>query len=139
MSIEVKVKKNFEDAILPKYSKEDDAAMDVFAQNMTRTEKYIEYGTGLSFELPKGYVMLIFPRSSVSNKDLMLKNSVGVLDAGYRGELKLRFQRSGEDVYNIGDKIGQIMVIERPEMILKLVDKLEDSARGDGGFGSTGK
>ena len=138
MSIEVKVKKNFEDAILPKYSKEDDAAMDVFAQNMTITGKYIEYGTGLSFELPKGYVMLIFPRSSVSNKDLMLKNSVGVLDAGYRGELKLRFQKNGEDVYNIGDKIGQIMVIERPEMILNLVDKLEDSARGNGGFGSTG-
>jgi len=136
--IEIKVKKIYENAILPKYSKEGDAAMDVFAQNMTRTDKYIEYGTGLSFELPKGYVMLIFPRSSVSNKDLMLKNSVGVLDSGYRGELKLRFQMNGDDVYNLGDKIGQIMVIERPEMMLKLVEKLDDSARGNGGFGSTG-
>ncbi|MCL5018469.1 MAG: dUTP diphosphatase [Candidatus Pacearchaeota archaeon] len=136
--IEIKIKKIYEDAILPKYSKEGDAAMDVFAQNMTRTDKYIEYGTGLSFELPKGYVMLVFPRSSVSNKDLMMKNSVGVLDSGYRGELKLRFQNNGNDIYKIGERVGQIMVLPYPEIKIEEVDELNDSERGNGGFGSTG-
>jgi len=136
--MKIRIKKLDENAILPKYAHDGDAGMDVFAQNMTITDKYIEYGTGLSFEVPKGYVMLIFPRSSVSNKHLMMKNSVGVLDSGYRGELKLRFQKNGEDVYNIGDKIGQIIILPYPEIEFEESASLDETARGSGGFGSTG-
>lgn len=136
--IKVKVKKIYEDAIIPKYAHDGDAGMDVFAENVNATEKYIEYGTGLSFEVPEGYVMLIFPRSSISNQDLMLKNSVGVLDSGYRGELKLRFQKKGEDVYKIGEKIGQVIVLPFPKIEMEEVNGLNDSSRGNGGFGSTG-
>jgi dUTP pyrophosphatase len=137
--MKIRVKKLDENAILPKYAHDGDAGMDVFAQNMTITDKYIEYETGLSFEVPKGYVMLIFPRSSVSNKHLMMKNSVGVLDSGYRGELKLRFQKNGEDVYNIGDKIGQIIILPYPEIEFEESESLDETARGSGGFGSTGR
>lgn len=92
--INVNVKKLIPEAVIPTYAHPGDAGMDVTAVSINVTDKYIEYGTGLSFELPEGYVMLIFPRSSVSKYDLFLANAVGVLDSGYRGELKLRFKRN---------------------------------------------
>lgn len=136
--IKVKIKKLHPDAKIPGYSKEGDAGMDVVAVGREVTEKYIEYKTGLALEIPKGYVCLIFPRSSVSKKDLMLCNSVGVLDSGYRGELILRFQKIGEEIYEIGERVGQIMVIPYPEMEIEEVVDLSDTSRGEGGFGSTG-
>ena len=81
--------------------------MDIFALNFEVKDKYVEYKTGLSFELPEGYVMLVFPRSSITDKDLIMKNCVGVLDSGFRGELKLRFKREGENIYGVGEKIAQ--------------------------------
>jgi len=115
--------------------------MDVYATSKEEKEKYVQYGTGLAFELPEGYAMLVFPRSSVTKRDMMLKNSVGVLDSGYRGELKLRFNKTqyeNADIYETGEKIGQIMIIPLPEVEVEQVEKLEDSERGEGGFGSTG-
>ena len=142
--MEVKIKKLDNRAVIPTYSKPGDAGMDITAISVKFEENYIEYGTGLSFEVPEGYVMLIFPRSSVSKKDVMLANCVGVLDSGYRGELKLRFKivcQAGQlmrDYYNPGDKVGQIMIIPYPTIEFKEVDNLSDSERGEGGFGSTG-
>ena len=135
----LKIKKLHKDARVPHYANAGDAGMDIYAVSKEKKDKFIEYGTGLSFELPEDYVMLIFPRSSLSNKDLILANHVGVLDSGYRGELKLRFKKTGEDVYEIGDKIGQIIVVPFPKIEFEEVDKLSDTTRGKGGFGSTGK
>lgn len=139
MSLEIKIKKLRSEAIIPKYAKQGDAGMDVIAISKKETDKFIEYGTGLSFEIPENYVMLIFPRSSVTNKDLMLKNSIGMLDSGYRGELILRFNKFGEENYEIGERIGQIIIIPYPNIEFKEVDELSATSRGDGGFGSTGK
>jgi dUTP pyrophosphatase len=123
---------------------------------------YLEYGTGLAIEIPEGHVGLIFPRSSVSKKDLFLANAVGVIDSGYRGEIKLRFKleqqydaldswvddqlyyKEGDrrfyaNVYKVGDKIGQLMVIPYPHVELVETEELGSSDRGEGGFGSTGK
>lgn len=142
--MEVKIKKLDSRAIIPTYSKPGDAGMDITAISMKFEENYIEYGTGLSFEVPEGYVMLIFPRSSVSNKDLILTNSVGVLDSGYRGELRFRYRvvkpvgKLKMDLYNPGDRIGQIMIIPYPIIEFTEVEELSDSVRGEGGFGSTG-
>ena len=168
--INVNIKKLVPEAVIPTYAHPGDAGMDVTAVSMNVTDKYIEYGTGLSFELPEGYVMLIFPRSSVSKYDLSLANAVGVLDSGYRGELKLRFKRNyrienvpSEDSdfkatttsivnlgyaneyqlnacnwYNVGDKIGQIMILPYPTINFTQVDDLSDTERGSGGFGSPG-
>ena len=135
----LKIKKLDPRAVLPKYAKEGDAAMDVVAIGKEENEKFIEYKTGLALEVPKGYVCLIFPRSSVTNKDLMLKNCVGVLDSGYRGELVFRFNKFGEDVYNVGERVGQIMILPHPYVKIEEVENLSDSPRGEGGFGSTGK
>ena len=136
--MKVKIKKLSEEAIIPKYATKGDAGMDAYAISKKDTEKYIEYGTGLSFEVPEGYVMLIFPRSSISNTDLIIANSVGVLDSGYRGELIFRFKKNGNNEYNIGDKIGQFIIMPYPTIELEEVDNLGDSERGQGGFGSTG-
>ncbi len=94
--MKVKIKRLNSNAKIPTYANPGDAGMDIYATSMKFTEDYIEYGTGLSFEVPEGYVMLIFPRSSISNKDLVLSNSVGVLDSGYRGELRFRFKKRRE-------------------------------------------
>lgn len=140
----VKIKRLDSNAKIPTYANPGDAGMDIYATSMKFTEDYIEYGTGLSFEVPEGYVMLIFPRSSISNKDLVLTNSVGVLDSGYRGELRFRFKKLKEagklrmDLYNPGDKIGQIMIIPYPTIEFEEVESLSDSVRGVGGFGSSG-
>ena len=142
--MKVKIKRLDSNAKIPTYANPGDAGMDIYATSMKFTEDYIEYGTGLSFEVPEGYVMLIFPRSSISNKDLVLTNSVGVLDSGYRGELRFRFKKLKEpgklkmDLYNPGDKIGQVMIIPYPTIEFEEVESLSDSVRGVGGFGSSG-
>ncbi|OQA36887.1 MAG: Deoxyuridine 5'-triphosphate nucleotidohydrolase [Parcubacteria group bacterium ADurb.Bin326] len=137
--LNVKIKKLVSEAITPKYAKPGDAGMDVYAVSKNETDKYIEYGTGLAFEILEGYVMLIFPRSSVSNTDLVMANSVGVLDSGYRGELKLRFRKNGSDDYQVGDRVGQIIVLPYPAVNFEEVEDLSESIRGEGGFGSSGK
>ena len=145
--MKVKIKKLSENAVIPQYAKPGDAGMDVTAISVNVTDDYIEYGTGLAFEVPEGYCMLIFPRSSNSKKDLLLCNSVGVLDSGYRGELKLRFKNvcdpaealTNAKVYAIGDRIGQIMILPYPHVEFEESVELSETERGTGGFGSTSK
>jgi dUTP pyrophosphatase len=136
--LKVKFKKLYEDAIAPTYAKEGDAGLDLTATHMTFEENFIEYGTGIAVEIPNGYVGLVFPRSSVSKKEnFYLKNSVGVIDSGYRGEIKLRFN-SSDNPYQPGEKVGQMIIIPYPTIELEEVDELSSTDRGQGGFGSTG-
>ena len=139
--IDVKIRKVHPDAVIPFRAHTTDAGMDVTAISMEMTEDYVEYDTGLQFQLPEGYAMLIFPRSSNSKKDLLLCNSVGILDAGYTGNLKLRFKLTTEGytekIYNPGDKVGQIMIIPYPEINFIEAEVFNETERGDGGFGST--
>lgn len=151
--IDVKIRKVHPNAVIPTYAHSGDAGMDVTAVAINVTDDYIEYDTGLQFQLPPGYVMLIFPRSSNSKKDLLLANSVGVLDSGYTGNLKLRFKRSYKienlpsknyrinacNWYEVGDRVGQIMIIPYPEVNFIETEDFEDTERGSGGFGSSGK
>jgi len=144
--IGVKIKKIHPDAKIPKYNLDGDAGMDLTA--ISRKEKflhkedqgdYIEYGTGLAMEIPKGYVGLLFPRSSISKMALTLANSVGVVDSNYRGEVKLRFKDTfrGRN-YNVGDRVGQLLIIPYPKVYLYEVSELGLTNRAGGGFGSTG-
>jgi dUTP pyrophosphatase len=139
--IDVKIRKVHPDAVIPFRAHATDAGMDVTAISMEMTEDYVEYDTGLQFQLPEGYAMLIFPRSSNSKKALLLCNSVGILDAGYTGNLKLRFKLTTEGytekIYNPGDKVGQIMIIPYPEINFIETEVFNETERGDGGFGST--
>lgn len=143
--MKIKIKKLHENAVIPKYAKEGDACVDLVATTFFKHEQYLEYGTGISLEIPEGHVGLIYPRSSITNKDLMLANSVGVIDSGYRGEIKFRFRyRPGDafispDYYQIGERIGQIMVVPYPKMEFEVVEELSSTERGEGAYGSSGK
>ena len=144
--MKLKVKKLAENAVLPKYAKPGDAAMDLTAISLEYNNGQAIYGTGLGFEIPAGHVGLIFPRSSICKKDLTLSNSVGVIDSGYRGEVKFVFNMKtpkglqfGVSHYKIGDRIGQLLVIPYPTLEVEEVQELSDTEHGTGGFGSSGK
>ncbi len=139
--MKLKIKKLDSSATIPSYAKRGDACFDLTATSINLTDKFIEYGTGLAMEITEGYVGLIFPRSSVTNKDLMLKNSVGVIDSGYRGEIKFRFLRTKDviEAYSVGERIGQMMILPYPTVEFEEVDELTETNRGNGGYGSTGK
>ena len=141
--MKLKIKKLTETAVIPSYAKPGDACFDLTATSINLTDKYIEYGTGLAMEIPEGYVGLIFPRSSVTNKDLMLKNSVGIIDSSYRGMISFRFNNVSSDdrtaqIYTIGDRVGQMMILPVPTVEFEQVDELSSTERGDGGYGSSG-
>jgi dUTP pyrophosphatase len=138
----VKIKKLTQYTTVPSYAKDGDAGMDLVATKIISNTTFdISYGTDLAMEIPKGFVGLIFPRSSIRKYDLTLSNSVGVVDSGYRGEIQAVFKKTnGLDsfVYKVGDRIAQIMIIPYPSINFEEVDELSDTERGDGGFGSTG-
>ena len=105
----------------------------------------VEYHTGIAVEIPDGYVGLLFPRSSVSKTDLVLANCVGVVDSGYRGEIRFRYKFARKEYFaNVrrfqeGERVGQLVIMPYPSIELEQVDNLSDTERGDGGYGSTGK
>jgi len=154
--MKIKIKKLHKDAIIPKYSKEGDAGMDLTAVEVA-ADKYgnLHIDTGLAFEIPNGYVGLIFPRSSICKSNLTLTNSVGVIDSGYRGPVSFKFKKSMLIVshkeqenksyleqiqwYEPGDRIGQIIIMPYPSIEFEEVEELSNTERGAGGFGSTGK
>lgn len=148
--MKIKIKKLLENSIIPKYAKEGDAGMDLTATSKQYDEfGNVSYGTGLAFEIPEGYVGLLFPRSSICKQDLILSNSVGVIDSGYRGEVSLKFKfiddyyNGKNDIshyrsYNIGDKIGQILIVPYPKIEFEEVLELTTTDRGLEGYGSTG-
>jgi dUTP pyrophosphatase len=141
--MKVCIKKLHEAAIVPKYSKPGDAGLDLTATEIIKEEGFqITYGTGLAVEIPLGYVGLIFPRSSIRNYELALTNCVGVVDSGYRGEIQFTFNKIGgvpSKKYDVGDRIGQLIILPYPQIELEEVSELSSTERGDGGFGSSGK
>lgn len=141
----VKIKKLVENAVIPKYSKPGDAGLDLTAVSVSFEKNYVSYKTGLAVEIPEGFVGLLFPRSSNSKMDLILTNSVGVIDSGYRGEIELRYKLVGNGVtpsivgtYNIGDRVGQLIIIPYPNIEFEEVTELSTTERNTGGYGSTG-
>jgi dUTP pyrophosphatase len=139
----VKIKRLHKDSIIPSYSRKGDAGMDLVA-----TSKFYDdfdnvcYGTGLALEIPEGYVGLLFPRSSISKTDLTLRNSVGIIDSGYRGEITFKFNNilmSSCEPYNVKERIGQLIIMPYPTIEFEEVEELSTTERGEGGYGSTGK
>ena len=138
--MKVKIKKLHEDAVIPSYSKPGDAGMDLYSvrHDLDKNANSVHY-TGLAVEIPHGYVGLLFPRSSISKTSCSLRNAVGVIDSGYRGEIMLKFScRSNIDCYKAGDRVAQLIIMPYPEIEFEEVEELSDTDRGEGGFGSTG-
>ncbi len=141
--MKVKIKKLSENAVIPKYAKHGDAGMDLTATSIiSETTDHITYGTGIAVEIPEGFVGYVFPRSSIRKTTLILSNSVGVIDSGYRGEIQATFKRKNgivQEEYIVGDRIAQLIVMPVPYVEFEESDELSDSERGEGGFGSSGK
>lgn len=166
--MEVKIKKLHKDAVIPKYAKEGDAGLDLTATSVEH-DKYgnIVYGTGLAFEIPEGYVGLLFPRSSNAKTNMYLTNSVGVLDSGYRGEVMFKYKTAHNvasvlqylwqkyirrmkplnvrintmtyGAYEVGDRVGQLIILPYPKIEFVESDELSKTQRGAGGYGSSGR
>lgn len=139
--MKVKVMKLDAGATIPKYAKPGDAGMDLYAvsQKFDDHGNYV-FGTGLAMEIPKGYVGLIFPRSSISKTSHSLRNAVGVIDSGYRGEIMMKYDINtlNSPVYEIGDRIAQIIILPYPKIEFEEAWELSKTQRGKGGFGSSG-
>ena len=156
MELKLKIKKLHPDAVIPRYAKPGDAGLDLTAVSRTfDADGNVVYGSGLAFEIPEGYVGLVFPRSSLSKKDIALSNAVGVIDSGYRGEVTAKFKPTNyfncyEDcgrivecphygsIYGIGERIAQMIILPYPQIEFEEVDELSQTERADGGYGSTG-
>lgn len=147
--MKIKFKKMHPLASMPKKAHRTDAGFDLyccdFAIDWAKQELVCR--TGIAVEIPEGYAGLIFPRSSVSNKPLLLHNSVGVVDSGYTGEITAKFiitdlrayLQNDDNKYQVGDRIAQMVILPYPEIEFEEVDELAASERGAGGYGSTGK
>lgn len=137
--MQVKIKRLNDKAILPTKAHATDAGYDLYASSCHYEDGMLHYGTGVAVEIPEGYVGLVFPRSSIANTHLTLSNSVGVIDSVYRGEIKAKFRKGGSNVYRVGERIAQLIIIPYPEVTFEEVDELSDSDRGEGGYGSSGR
>ena len=145
MKTDIQIKKLNENAIMPTYGTQYSAGADIYA--LIDGVETIEPGqsklihTGLSFAIPEGLVGLVFGRSGMASKrDLAPANKVGVIDSDYRGELMVCLHNHGTATQTVenGERIAQISFVPYYTANFKLVDKLDDTERGAGGFGSTG-
>ena len=149
--MKIKIKKLDPEAKIPKYAKPGDAGMDLYCLEAIYTGPTVTYKTGLAMEIPEGYVGLLFPRSSVYKTGQTLTNSVGVIDSGYRGEIMLKYTRgkhvtspnhstlnAGYKEYEPGERVGQLLILPYPEIQFEEAESLTETARGEGGYGSTG-
>ena len=141
MDIKIKLYEGCSD-LMPKKAHSDDAAYDLRSRcDIVLTPKRSTLVlTGVFIELPVGYEAQVRPRSGLALKhDLMLTNSPGTIDAGYRGEIGVIMYNAGNEPFSItrGDRIAQMVICCLPEVELVEVDSLSDTERGEGGFGST--
>lgn len=133
-----------EGAQVPTYAHDSDAAADMYAMEDTTISAHstgTPVKTGVHIQLPEGWVAFVLPRSSIGAKTpLRLSNSAGVIDSGYRGEVRALYDNIGDEPYQIhkGDRIAQMLVMPSYRFKANIVDSLEDSDRGEAGFGSTG-
>ncbi len=133
----------------PFHAHEHDAGFDLTATSIAVSDQYVEYGIGLAFNVPAGYGMFLFPRSSISKKNLQLANAVGVVDSGFLGEVRVRFRLTKgsyekntqdiDNIYRVGDRVCQAVILELPNVQYNEVNKITNTSRSDGSFGSSGE
>lgn len=142
----LKIKKKDSWAMTPTYGTDDSAGADLYAGEdgvvliVPGETKLIS--TGISMEIPKGYVGLLVARSSMAVKrDLAPANKVGVIDSDYRGEIKVALHNSGSQlqIIEVNERIAQLVIVPYLKATFEDAVELSDSERGEGGFGSTGR
>lgn len=145
MKVVIRYKKLSEKAQAPWHAHEDDRGFDLFATSKVYENGVFKFGCGLAFEFPEGIDAELRARSSVYKTGLILSNGVGTIDHGYRGEVMAVFYSAPVVIpvsdYNIGDRFAQIVIpgVDPRNVIFEEVEELSNTARGEGGYGSTGK
>ncbi|MGO1398109.1 MAG: dUTP diphosphatase [Brevibacterium yomogidense] len=140
----MRVKVLSEDAVVPAYAHADDAGADLYADEDVELAPFARavVATGVAIALPAGHAGFIHPRSGLSSKHgVTVVNAPGTIDAGYRGEIKVPLVNLDPDTtYTVqrGDRIAQLVVQAVAHARFTIVDQLDDTERGVGGFGSTG-
>ena len=142
----VKIIKLSPNAMVPSYGSEYAAGADLYAYNEGKSIT-IEPGetvlihTGIAMQIPVGYAGMIFARSGIATKrGLAPANKVGVIDSDYRGEIMVSLHNHSKDVQEVadGERIAQLVIMPYLQAEFIVSDELEDTKRGQGGFGSTG-
>ena len=141
--MKVKIKKVHEDAVMPTYATDGAACFDLYAAAIKDVmDNTVTYDTGLQFEIPQGYAMMIYSRSRHGfKKGIHLANCVGVIDSDYRGNVMVKLESAKTHTSGfpaVGERIAQAMIIPVQRNEFEFVDELSDTNRGNGGFGSTG-
>lgn len=143
--LKIKLQKTTEDARMPIKGTADAACYDVYAHSITSSENgKVKVGLGFKTEIPKGYKGILVPRSNLTKFRWILNNSYGVIDSDYRGEWMAIFTQIDNNdsndtfPYGVGDRVAQIYFEEVMPISFDVVPELEQSDRGELGFGSTG-
>ena len=144
--MEIKIKRLNKRAKSPTFGTEFSAGADLYCAEEPEIRvcsgQKCSIGTGISMEIPEGYVGLVFARSGLACKNgLRLCNSVGVIDADYRGEIKVVLHNDSEYVREIkpGERVAQMIIMPYPKVSFIEVEELRDTVRGESGFGGTGR
>lgn len=142
MSTKLKIVRLDKTMKMPAFAHDDDGGFDLYAAKTITIQpgERISIPSGLRMEIPYGFVGFIWDKSGLSHKH-GLKTFGGVVDAGYRGEVMIGIMNLGAEPYTFekNHKVAQISIQRREEIKIEEVEELSDSARGEGGFGSTGK
>lgn len=137
----MRIKSLHNNFIMPTKGTDGAGAYDIYMPEYGMTDGEL-VGLGFSAEVPKNHVAMILPRSSAGVKQgLELRNTCGVIDSDYRGEWKAAIQTKSGDIreWRAGDRLLQFLIVPVADVELELVDELDETARGSGGFGSSGK
>lgn len=144
--MEIKIKRLNKRAKIPTFGTEFSAGADLYCAEEHEISvcsgQKCSIGTGISMEIPEGYVGLVFARSGLACKNgLRLCNSVGVIDADYRGEIKVVLHNDSEYVREIkpGERVAQMIIMPYPKVSFIEAEELSDTVRGESGFGGTGR
>lgn len=138
------VKRLHADAVLPSYAHRGDAGLDLSTVEdvVLGPGERAAVPTGLAMAIPEGWVGLVHPRSGLARRHgVTVTNAPGTIDAGYRGEVQVLLVNLGQERVELaaGERIAQLLLQRVGHADVVEVHELEDTARGDGGFGSTGR
>lgn len=128
---------------LPTYAHDGDAALDLSVTEdiVLRPDEYRMVSSGVAVAIPRGFVGLVVPRSGWGRRGLVFKNTVGVIDSGYRGEIQLPLWNNNANEWlriKRGDRVAQLLIVPIAQVQVLQVDSLDATERGTGGFGSSG-
>ena len=139
----LKIKKMQNDLEMPKVGTVGAAGIDFYQPDSTvvGAHQTVYVSLGVAVEIPKGYMLMLAPRSSMSKTPLIMPNSVGIIDSDYRGEIKAILHNNSDDTYLIrrNDRLVQGILVPIESVKIESVEVLSETERGNGGIGSTGR